>query len=510
MSAITSFFSDNKAGSGLRTQSVRGGVASIASRGINVLVQVASTFILARLISPDDLGLVAMVSAVTGFAPVLIDLGTRDAAVQKASITEEEVSGLFWLTVGIGTGLAALLCLCSGLIVSFYHNEARLQGIAVCSSLTFILGALSCQHFALLRRAMMFQKIAAIEVGSNAVGSIVAIYMAANEWGYWALVAKPIVVSAFTAVAVFVCCPWLPKLPRLTEGVKEMLKFGVNITGFTMADYVGRAMDRIALGRKRTTAEVGYYQQAFFVYDNAINLMSVSLHSVAVASLSKLRDNLEKLRQSWASALSAVAFFAMPVFAILAVTGRDAVVLIMGEKWVHAGVLVEVMAIRGIPHVVERTLGWLHVAGGRADRWMRWGIISSLAHVAALFCGLPFGAMGVAVAYAAVMYLLFVPALAYAGAPVGITWRAVLRTVGPQLIGAWICAGAGFGLEFLFMENVARLPRVVYVTMSCLLIYYVVVVCLFRVTKPVRLARHVLLDMLPARLGLPQAIAKKD
>jgi len=479
-----------------------------------VFVQLASQIVLSRLLNPEDLGLVTVVTALTGFAPLLIDLGTRDAAVQKQQITEGEVSALFWLTVGMGTGFAILLAGCSSLIATVYA-DSRLQAIALCSSTAFVFSSLSCQHLALMRRTMMFQKIAVTEVGSNVVGSAVAVAMALMHFGYWALVAKPIVVALFTAVACFSWCRWVPGIPKVTPGVKEMLKFGVNLTGFTFTDYIGRAMDRIILAKRTTATEVGLYQNALFVYDNALSLLSISLHSVAVASLSKLRDDLEKLRRSYATALSAVAFFAMPIFAIMAVTGRDIVVVVLGDKWSKTGLLVELLAIRGIPHVVERTLGWLHVAGGRADRWMRWGILSSAAHLVALFCGLSYGTVGVAIAYAVTMYVLFVPALAYAGQPLGIGARDVLRAVGPQLVGALASVAMGYLLEHLFMEGLPGVVRAVFLTITCLIVYLVVVVGIFQVRKPLQVARTMILDVVPARLaGLPllgaRGAVKKD
>src|SRR5205814_2526597 len=131
-----------------------------------------------------------------------------------------------------------------------------------------------------------------------------------------------------------------------------------------------------------------------------LSMVTVPLHAVATVGLTKLRDNLEQLRKSWATALASLAFFAVPAFGILAVTVPDVVVLLLGNKWVSAGPLLSIFALRGIAQVVERTLGWLHVAAGRADRWMRWGVVSSLTQVVALVCGLPFGLKGVAVAYA--------------------------------------------------------------------------------------------------------------
>jgi len=474
-------------------------VFSIASRAVNVVVQVGSTMCLARLLSPDDFGLVAMVAAITGFAPMLVDLGTRDAAVQKAQITEEEVSALFWLTIGLGLGLGLLLALCSPLIASFYH-ESRLQRIAVVSSLTFVLSAASCQHFALLRRAMQFQKIAVLEVGSNLFGAVVSVTMAFCGTGYWALVAKPILASLFTVVGAWICCRWLPGIPKLTTGVKEMIKFGLNITGFTMTDYAGRAADRIGLGVKVGARPLGHYQNALFVYDNTLGLLSVSLHSVAVASLSKLRDNLGELRRAWANALSAVAFFAMPAFALLAVTGQDFMIVLLGGKWVHAGTLVSLLALRGMPHVVERTLGWLHVAAGRADRWMRWGLVSSAVQIIALLCGLPFGTKGVAIAYAICMYILFVPALAYAGRPLGIGALDVVRVVGAPLAGSLVTTAIGFLLRYSILAETPRVGRIALTILICVPCYLFIVVWLFKITKPLQVARALARDFLPNRI----------
>ena len=366
---------------------------------------------------------------------------------------------------------------------------------------------------ALLRRAMMFQQIAVAEVGSNLVGSIGAIAMAYAGWGYWALVFKPIIAAVFTLGAVCYCCRWVPGIPRLTEGVKEMLKFGLNITGFTMTDYVGRAADRVAIGRKGGSVELGYYTQAFFVYDNTLGLLAISLHSVAVASLSKLRDNIEELKRSWAKALSTLAFYGMPAFALLAVTAQDLIVLVLTEKWRYTGIIVSVLALRGIPHVVERTLGWLHVPAGRSDRWMRWGVIGSVAQLIALFCGLPFGTMGVATAYAISMYFLFIPAIAYAGQPLGIGAKDVIRVVGPQMVGALSCALFGFELLYAVLGELHPLVRLPILVAACSTLYLVIVVGLFKIRQPLDVVRSVVKDMAPkalARLpGLSLARASK-
>jgi PST family polysaccharide transporter len=432
-----------------------------------MFVQVGSTILLARLLSPHDYGLVAMVFALLAFAPMLVDMGTSEACVQKTRVTPAEVSALFWLNVAIGGILTIVVASCSKLIALFY-GEPELTSIALVSSLTLLAGALSTQHYALMRRAMRFQRIAMIDVSSNVISSIVAIVMALTGWGYWALVARPILAAGLSAVGVWLHCPWLPERPRLNSDAKELVGFGMNVTGFTMTDYVARSADRISLGYIYGAGSLGYYHNAFLLYDNMLALLAYPLHGVAVASLSKLRDSVDELRRSWAAALSMLSFVASLGFAVLAVTGQDFVVILLGQKWAPAGPLICIFAVRGIAHVIERTLGWLHVAAGRSDRWMRWGLLSAVVQLAAVLAGLPFGPVGVAAAHTVATFCLFVPALAYSGQPLGIGAKDVLRAVGPQTVAALATVAFGYTVQNLFFLDFSELTRLVCSALVCL------------------------------------------
>ncbi len=351
---VHDYFAENRAQKGHGRQSLRGGAVSLIARAINGVVQVVSVLFLARLLTPEDYGLVTMVTTIVGFAPLVIDLGTRDAVVQRPHITASEVSALFWLTIGVGLTFMVLIVASGPLIARFYH-EPRLATITPISSLIIIASALTFQHQALMRRAMMFRKIAIIEVSANVLGAAAAIAMAFHGFAYWALVARPIITSFLTAVGVWVGCRWLPVKPTITAGVREMVKFGCNLIGFSLTDFTSKNMDRIAIGSRFGPRGLGLYQNALLIYDNLLDL-TFPLHGVAVVSLSKLLHNLEELRRSWAKALSTLAFYAMPAFGILAVTSQD-VILLLGKKWESAGILLSVLALRGIPHVVERTFG---------------------------------------------------------------------------------------------------------------------------------------------------------
>ncbi len=495
---VYNYFDENKPYAGLGRDSLHSGVAFVAARALNMVVQVGSTILLARLLSPRDFGLVAMVFALVGFAPMLIDLGTTDATVQRTRVTHAGISGLFWLKVAIAGALTLLLAGGSGFIASFY-GEPALTEIALVSSLMFITSAISSQHFALMRRAMQFRRMALIDVSSNLISSIIAVAMAVTGWGYWALVAKPILTLGLAAIGAWLSCPWLPGRPRYTPEAKEMVGFGMGVTGFSMTDYVAQSADRVALGYLYGAGSLGYYQNALLLYDNSLSLFG-KLHDVAASSLSKLRSNLDELKRSWAAALSSLSFFSMLAFAGLAVTGQDFVVMLLGQKWEPTGPLLCIFAVRGIAHVVERTLGWLHLAAGRSDRWMRWGLFSAVCQLVAIFAGIPFGLAGVATAHAIATFCLFVPALAYAGRPVGIGAKDVLRAVGPQLAAALSTVAIGFTVQRLFLDDYSQLARFVLSVLICVVVYLTLAVGIFKVTRPLQLAFSLLRDLVPSRL----------
>lgn len=480
------YFNESSAGNELHHRSLRGGAISLVAQGGGVVLQVVSTIVLGRILLPEDFGLVAMVSAVTGFASIFVDLGTRDAVAQRGSIREGEVSALFWITFAIGLALTTVTLVISPFIAAFY-GDPRLEYIAMAMSTTFVLPALYFQQYALMRRALMFKTLAMIDIGANLAATVISIGLA--FWGrdYWALVWKQVLTAAFTAAGVWATCGWWPKRPTFTPTVKELLGFGLNVTGFTISDYIARSVDRIALGYKTGPRELGYYQNAYTVYDNGINVCS-PLHNVATAALSKLRDDIGGLRRAWENALSTLTYFLAPAFALVAVVGQDLVVLLLGDKWKGAGVILSVLALRGPAHVVERTLGWLHVTAGRPERWRRWGLLNCALTIVALLCGLPYGAIGVATAYVVYTWLTFVPAIAYAGHPLGISARDVVRVVGPQVGTALLIAGLGFALGHTLLQDLHHLTRLVLLGVVCGVVYIGVMTLVFRKTKPLTVA----------------------
>src|SRR6266404_5383277 len=316
------YFEDHRESKDLGRLALRGGIVSVAMQYSNGALQIVAAIVLARLLAPEDFGLVAIVTVLTSFAPLLIDFGLGDATTQRSKITRSQVSSLFWLSSGIGLAIALVVAACSPLIAWIYR-EPRLEPIALYTAITFVLWGASNQHLALLRRTMRFGTIARIQVSGTLAGIVVAILMALCGYGYWALVLRPIVSALWVAFGAWFLCCWRPGFPVFDPEVQSMVRFGLHVVGFSVTYTLARAVDRIGLSLFYRPDVVGYYQNATTLYENSIFSVLIQLHTVGSAALSKLQSNPAALRQKYEAALSALAFFVMPTAAILSVTAED-------------------------------------------------------------------------------------------------------------------------------------------------------------------------------------------
>lgn len=495
---LGAYFEDHRESKDLGRLALRGGVVFVLIQYGNGALQILASIILARLLAPEDFGLVAIVTVLMSFAPLLIDFGLGDATAQRSKITQSQVSSLFWISSGIGLAVAIVVVACSPLIAWLYR-EPRLEPIALCLAITFLLSGMSNQHLALLRRKMQFGTIGKIQFVGTLAGIVIAVVLAMGGYGYWALVLRPITNSFCVALGAWLACRWRPGLPVFDEEAKSMVRFGLHVVGFSVTYTLAKSTDRVALGLVYRPDQLGYYQNAMNLYDNSIFTALIQMHTVGSAALSKLQSNPVALREKYEAALSTLAFFVMPFAAILSVTAEDVTVILLGEKWRAAGLLLHILALRGIFQVIEGSQGWLHLSIGRADRWRKWGIVATLVLVAAVLGGLPFGPRGVAMAVVMASLILAIPSIIYAGRPVGIGAALVIRAVGPQLIGAISIAAGGWWLQTTFLADYSSFVRILLSGGFCACIYLVIVVGLLRLTEPIKVAGSVAQDLLRNR-----------
>src|SRR5215475_5030568 len=213
----------------LKRHTISSGAVTISAQGAKFLLNLVSMMTLARLLTPRDFGLVAMVTTVTGFVLVFKDAGLSLATVQRERITHAQVSNLFWVNVAVSALGSLIVAAAAPVIAQFYHDPL-LIGVTLILSTTFIISGFSVQHQALLKRQMRFKSLALIEVGSMAIGVAVGVAMAVLGCRYWSLVGLSLSTEIAGLLLTWSISRWRPTLPTRRSGIGPLVSFGAHRT----------------------------------------------------------------------------------------------------------------------------------------------------------------------------------------------------------------------------------------------------------------------------------------
>ena len=397
-----------KANLGQRT--LRGGTIAITTQGIKFCITIVATSILARLLSPEDYGLIGMVGFVILFLSTYKDLGLAAATIQIPDLNSDQVSTLFWINVSVSVFIATLTVAISPLIASFY-GDPRLTAIACVTAIGFLISGLAVQHDALLRRQMRYTAIATAGLVSMIVGYIVGIVMAWYGFGYWSLVGSQLALVFSSTVLTWFLCGWFPGWPKRNSGVGSMVKFGGNVTGFATINFFSRNLDNLLIGRFWGAHQLGVYSRAYQLMMLPIDQINEPITSVAVPTLSTLADSPERYRQAYLRIIEKVALITMPGVALMIVTADWIVQIVLGSQWTAAASILMCLGFTGMFQPIANTTGWLLLSQGRSGDMLRWGVISGPLIILSILVGLPWGAFGVALAYSAVRVFINDPLL---------------------------------------------------------------------------------------------------
>ncbi len=437
----------------IRGRSVRGGAATFGAQAGKVAIQLATVVVLVRLLSPGAFGLIAMVAALSSVLEFVKELGFSAATIRKTDIDHAQVSALFWINVAAGGIIAALLFLAAPLVADFYHDP---QVVAVTRwlSLSFLIGGLTVQHWALLRRQMRFTATICVDIGSDLAGLTVAVGLALAGAGYWALVAQRLTMPAVALIGSWSLCRWRPSRPRPVAGARELVAFGASVTGVNLTAAIGRSIDQVLIGWAWGADVLGLYERAVKLLLTPINNLAVPLYGVGMPMLSRIAHQAERYRRAFTELFENLAMALLPGAALMALTADWIVHILFGPRWAAATPLVAWFAAAAIFLPLVQTAGLLYLSQNRAREMVRAGVIDLAFCALAVGGSVHFGAVDVAAALAVVGIGLRLPVgfwLATRRGPVRFVdlWAALV----PAALGALATAVAVLALRRLFLPG---------------------------------------------------------
>ena len=418
---------------GLGSRSVRGGMTAIGSQGIQFVIAMIGTVVLARLVSPEGYGLYGMVVPIIVFARTFRDGGLSFATIQRPTITRDQMSALFWVNFIFVFGLGAAIALSAPLVVRFY-GQPQLAGITVALAVAFAVNCISTQHDALLRRNMRFDAIAMGQILAMVCSVAIAIILAFLGWGYWALVASSCATAVVSTAYSFAVFPWLPGKLRRGIGLRGMLKFGGDVMGFNFANYFARNADNVIVGKFAGADALGFYGKAYQLFLLPLTQIRDPVLSVAMPTMSALAGDPERYSHYYAKLVDSISTLSVPIAMFCLVEADFLVRVMLGPNWTGVVPILRVLTLVGLIQSAESTRGLVMVSRGETRRNFKWGVYNAVIMIAAFLVGAWLGgALGVATGYAVASYIILVPSLLYAFAGSPITLAGFIRALAPSV-----------------------------------------------------------------------------
>ncbi|TCD15129.1 lipopolysaccharide biosynthesis protein [Oricola cellulosilytica] len=429
-----------------------GSIVAVGGRLIRIIIQLASLAILARLLAPEDFGLVAMAATVTIFVGLFTDLGLSAATVQRKEIDDGTVSALFYINLAAGVALMTITIAVAPLVAMFF-GDPRVSGVVVALAAQIPLVAAGAQHGALLQRGMRWAAIQWTGISAQLAGAIVGVGLAwKTDTGYWALVAQGWTSALLGTSLVWAVCPWRPGRISSWKKIRTALTFGIQFTGFNFVNYFHRQFDDVLIGWRWGAIELGFYSRAYQLLTLPLSLINAPVGSAVIPALSRLQTDPVRWKQLYLDALATVTLVSSAITALLIATARPLTALIFGPGWEQVADIFALLSISMFATTPLNTTGWIFISLGRTDRMFIWGCLATSVIIVSFLMGLPFGSEGMALAYSVSVSLLLFTGIPFATQNTHIESKMVFSTITPKIVAGAIAGIAGYKISEILID----------------------------------------------------------
>ncbi len=432
-----------------------GAVLLGGSRFISVGMSIISTIVVARILTPMDYGIIAMVAPAMGLAYLFQDLGLGQAAIQSPKLTDRQSNSLFWLNLTFSSVVTILLVAAAPFAAWFYGSKEA-GYITAASAANVLVSGAAIQPTALLTRQLRFKALSAIDIASASAGLISTIVTALILRSYWALWIGSFVAVLANLLLVMLSNSWRPSYPSM-QGAGDMMRFGANMTGFNLFNFFSRNADNILIGRVWGATQLGLYDRSYRLMTFPLQNINAPVSRVMLPILSRLHDQPDRYRRAFLSAFQAVILATVPGIAIACATSDRLVEFLLGERWAVAAPIFFWLSIAGFLQPIGNALGLLFMSSGRSRAMFHWGIVSAIVLVAAFCIGVSGGAVGVAKAYAISTVVVTPLLFAWATHDNHVTAGDLYRVCLPYAISS----AAAFGLVDMLKSSMSTTPLIV-------------------------------------------------
>jgi O-antigen/teichoic acid export membrane protein len=360
---------------------------------------------LSRLIEPKAFGLVAYASVFITFIKIFTDQGFGDAIVQRIDINEKVLDTAFWTNALIG-GLLSVGCAAGSGLIAELFNQPQLAPILTWLSPVFFLSGLVSTQEAILRRDLLFKKLAIRSLIATTAGGVIGIIMAFAGFGVWALVAQNLTNALVGLVVLWSVSHWRPRLHFSKQYFKQLFSFGSNIIGINFLNFLNRNSDDFLIGYFLGPTALGYYTIAYKLLTTMVSTFTGVTNVVAFPAFSRIQKDIDQTRSAFYKVTHFTSLVSFPAFLGLAVVAPILTVVLYGSQWTPSIPVMQILAFICIIHSVFYFNSSVVLAAGKPTWRLGITLLNAISNVIAFVLVVRFGIVAVAAAYVIRGYLL--------------------------------------------------------------------------------------------------------
>lgn len=353
----------------------------------NVFFSIFIGAILARLLTPDEFGTVALVTVFVTFFNLLSSFGIAPAIVQNNSLTEKDIQSIFLFTIILGLLLAISFFMLAPLIARFY-NKSELVNVAKLLSFSILFNSFQIVPGALYLKALKFKQIGIITVIIQLVAGLISIVLAYKGFSYYALVVNSILSGAISLVVFYWLAPVRISLRMKISSVKKILHFSLFQFLFDLINFFSRNTDNLLIGKYLGSATLGYYDKSYKLMLMPVQNLTNVITPVLMPVLSKHQDDINVVYNAYIKVVKFLATIGFPLSVFLFFCAEEIINIIYGPQWGPSVPVFRILALSIGIQLVLSTTGSIFQVVNRTDLLFYSGALSALLMVGGILYGI--------------------------------------------------------------------------------------------------------------------------
>lgn len=416
------------------------------------------TIVVARILIPEDYGLMEKATILTGYAAMFSELGLGAAIIQKPDINKRELSSVFWFSIAVSM-LMVILCFILAIPTAMMFDDVRVIPITRSVSILFIIAGLQIVPLNLLKKNLEFKKVGFIEMSSVAISCASMVVIAYLGGGVWTLIGGHIIRNIIRLILAYTLTRWKPIFHFDAKEAKQFLKFGIYVAMGQSLFYIYEKSDRFFAGRAWNTSTLGLYSLALSLAIMPTEKIVVLINQVSYSALSKLQHDLKQFSNFYLKIIKITGLIVLPIFIGLFFVGDEMIRLFLNEKWHSMIPVFRLLCLAQIFTAINAINSFVHNALGKPKVSLLYNALVATLMPLSFFLAVKYGFKAILIPWLTVYPVITIIWIIFTTSQIKISIIQYLKNLGSPLISVLVMSLSLIPFEY-FSVNLVENYRI--------------------------------------------------